>query len=70
MRMCEGMARILSWEWPCCDLYALENIHHIVMQCPDNYSIRSQMYKDIYYLNDDVLQKISSKTFRKRDGIC
>ena len=37
-----------------CDLYALENIHHIVMQCPAFYDTRSQMYDDTIALEGEI----------------
>ena len=32
---------------PQCDLYALENIHHIVMQCPGFHDLRVKMCEEI-----------------------
>ena len=49
-RVCQG-----------CDLYALEDIHHLVIQCPGFYDIRIQMYEDIFSLNGDIPRKFSMR---------
>ena len=36
------------------ELYALENIHHIVMQCPGFYNLMVQMYEEIEALNGGI----------------
>ena len=49
-RVCQG-----------CDLYVLEDIHHLVIQCPGFYDIRIQMYEDIFSLNGDIPRRFSMR---------
>ena len=40
-----------------CEMYALEDIRHIVMQCPNVDAIRRKMYKSIYEIDNGLEQK-------------
>ena len=44
-----------------CDLYNLETIHHIVMQCPDYHDLRLKMYDDIRFLEGEIPQKFKEE---------
>ena len=47
-----------------CALYALENIHHMVMQCPGFYELRVQMYAEIKTLSGGICQKLEKEPCR------
>ena len=43
-----------------CDLSELENIRHLIMQCPAYEESRIQMYKDLYGIGNNVRECIES----------
>ena len=40
-----------------CDMYAIEDIRHIIMQCPSVDKIRREMCKGIYEINNGLERK-------------
>ena len=51
---------------PLCDLFALETVHHLIMQCPEYIKIKTYMYEEIrntqgcIYMKNVPVENLSS----------
>ena len=44
-----------------CDMYAIENIHHLLMQCPGMYNEQLEMHEQIYLIIPEMRQKFADE---------